>query len=197
MSQESADRLVNFIHKAFGAQCAAILLVGLGEEPVQATKRLDVRDTEEGKEWEVEVEVVGGVLPCRTEPLVLAVLLKMLLGRERLPSPLEFHMSDVVDELQQIGVSLTDDGIDRIISKYAALSYDKRAKGGDESEEAGGGVYSLITGYFRGSEKEAGGTSRARVSGSVHFEQRFVAGLREGEIILVGIRFGRLGEPAR
>jgi hypothetical protein len=151
-------------------------------------KKFDVRDTDEGEEWEVEVEVVGGALPCRTEPLVLAALLKMLLGREGIPSPLEFHVGEVVDELRRVGVTLTSEGVERIISKYVALSYDKRAKGRNESDEGGGGVYSLITGYFRGNEKEAGGTSRARVAGSVLFEQRFVEGLREGEVILAGIR---------
>jgi hypothetical protein len=196
MSQESAAQLVNFVREAFGARCAALLLVGLGEEPVEGAKKFDVLEAEEGKEWEVEIEVVGGALPCRSEPLVLAALLKMLLGHEGFPSPLEFQMSEVVDELRRAGVMLTDEDVDRIISKYAALSYDKRAKGGDESEERGG-MYSLITGYFRGNEKEAGGTSRARVSGSVLFEQGFVEGLRKGEVIVTGIRFGRLGKPAR
>jgi hypothetical protein len=197
MSQESAAQLVNFVREAFGAWCAAILLVGLGEEPIQGAKRFDVPEAEEGKEWELEVVGVGGALPCHSEPLVLAALLKMLIGREGIPSPLEFQMSEVMEELRRAGVTLADDGLDQIISKYVALSYDKRAKGGDESEDAGGGVYSLIAGYFRGSVKGAGETSRAQVSGSVLFEQGFVAGLRRGEVILAGIRFGRLEEPTR
>ena len=196
MSQERAAQLVNFVREAFGACCADLLLVGLGEEQVRGAKTFGVRHDEEGKEWELEVEVVGGALPCRSEPLVLAALLKLLLGREGIPSPLEFHVSEVMEELRQAGVRLTDEDVDRIISKYAALSYDKRAKGGDESE-SDGGVYSLIAGYFRGTEKEAGGLSRARVSSSVLLEQRFIAGLRDGEVILAGIQFGRLGEPAR
>jgi hypothetical protein len=193
MSQESAAQLVNSVREAFGARCADLLLVGLGEEPVQGTKKFDVLEVEEGKEWEVEVEVVGGTLPSRIEPLVLAALLKMLLGREGIPSPLEFQMSEVMEELRRVGVMLTDDGVDWIISKYAALSYDKRAKGGDESEGGDGGVYSLLAAYFRGSEKKAGGRSRAQVFGSVLFEQGFVAGLRRGEVIVADIRFGRLG----
>lgn len=194
MSQESAAQLVNFVREAFGARCADLLLVGLGEEPVRGTKKFNVLESEEGKEWEVEVEVVGGVLPCYTEPLVLAALLKMLIALKSIPSSLEFQMSEVVDELRQVGVTLTDEGVDQIISKYVALSYDKRAKGESESEE-GGGVYSLIAGYVRGSEKEARETSPARVSSIVLFEQSFVAGLRKGEIILADIRFGTFGKP--
>jgi hypothetical protein len=194
MSQDSAAQLVNFVREAFGGQCAAILLVGLDEESVKGTKTFDVREVTEGKEWELEVEVVGSTLPCRSEPLVLAALLKMLIALKSIPSHLEFQMSEVVDELRQDGVPLPDKGVDQIISKYVALSYNKRAKGESESEERGG-MYSLITGYVRGSEKEAGETSPARVSSIVLFEQSFVAGLRKGEVILADIGFGTLGKP--
>lgn len=196
MSQDGAAQLVNFIHEAFGARCAELLLVGLGEEPVEGTKKFYVLDAEDDTAWEVEVEVVGGILPCRSEPLVLATLLKMLLGREGVPSTLEFHVSEVVDELRRFGVMLTDDDVNRVISKYVALSYDKRAKDGNESD-AGGGVYSLMTGYFRDSRKAAGKISPVRVSISVQFEQSFVAELRKDEVTLAGIRFGRVGKRIR
>jgi hypothetical protein len=193
MSQESAAQLVNFVRGAFGARCADLLLVGLGEEPVQGAKKFDVPEAEEGKAWELEVEVVGGALPCHSEPLVLAALLKILLGRGGVPYPLEFQMSEVMEELRRVSVTLTDEDVGRIISKYAALSYDKRAKGEGESGEGSGGVYSLIAGYIRDSKKEAGETSRALASSSVHFEQSFAAGLRQGQVIVAGIRFGKLG----
>jgi hypothetical protein len=197
MSQDSAAQLVNFVRETFGARCADLLLVGLGEESVEGTKTFDVPDAEEGTEWEVKVEVIGGTLPCRSEPLVLAVLLKMLIGRQGVPSPLEFHAGEVVDELRRVGVTLSGEGVDRIISKYVALSYDKRAKGGDESEDGGGGIYSLVAGYFRDRGKEAGGTGNMPASGGVLFDQGFVAGLRRGEIVVAGIRFGRLEKPTR
>jgi hypothetical protein len=196
MSQESEDRLVNFIHESFGARCAELLLVGLGEEPRQGSKKLYVPEAEEGTEWEVEIEVVGGALPCRSEPLVLAALLKLLLGRKDILSSLEFHMSEVTNELRQAGVLLTDKDVDRIVSKYVALSYDKRAKDANESNECGG-VYSLVTGYFRDSVKGAGETSSTRTSSSIRFDQSFIEGLRKGEVVVAGIGLGKLGEPTR
>jgi hypothetical protein len=195
MNLESNNPLVNFIHEAFGARCAELLLVGLGEEPVQGREKIYVAEAGEGAEWEVEMEVVGGALPCRSEPLVLAALLKLLLGRKDLTSSLEFHMREVVDELKQVGITLTDEDVDRIISKYVALSYDKRAKGPREPDE--GGVYSLVVGYFRESVKGVRETNSVRASSSIQFDQSFVEGLREGEVIIVGIWFGRLGELAR
>lgn len=196
MSQESSDRLVNFIREAFGARCAELLLVGLGEETVRGTKEFYIPDTEESAEWEVEIEVVGGSLPCRSEPLVLAALLKLLLGREGIPSPLEFQMSEVVDELQRAGVAPGGEDVDRTISKYAALSYEKRVRGAGRADERGG-VYSLVASYLRGSVKGAGETIPAHSSRGVIFEQSLIEGLRRGEVVVAGIRFGGLGEAAR
>jgi hypothetical protein len=195
MSQKSYDRLVNFVREAFGVRCAELLLAGLGEEPRRGTKRFYVLEAEEDAEWEVEIEVVGGTLPYRAEPLMLAALLKLLLARGGIPSPLEFRLSEVTDELRRAGVTLIDKDVDRIISKYAALSYDKRAKSPRGPDE--GGVYSLVAGYFRESVKGVGETSSVRASSSIQFDQSFVERLRKGEVVIAGIRFGRLGEPAR
>lgn len=192
MPQDSATELVNFVYGVFGEQCAAVLLAGLGEEPAQAGKKFSVREADEGGGREWEIEVVADAPPCRSEPLVLAALLRILLGREGVPSPLEFQTGEILDELLSAGVAFPPDDVDRILSKYGSLFYDKRAKGGDESDEGGGGMYSLVVAYFRGSVS-AGGMSLARLSNSVHFDHDFVAGLRRGEVVFAGIRFGRLG----
>jgi hypothetical protein len=194
MSQESVPHLVNFVYEAFGAQCAALLMVGLDEEPALAKKPFYIQETVEGGEQHWEIEVVANTLPCRSEPLVLAALLKLLLRRGAVPSPLEFQMSEVLEELLHAGVELTPESVDRIIAKYVALSYDKRARSSDESAGAGGGMYSLLIGYLRGSVKEAGEIDPAQVSNSVQFDQSVVGGLRRGDVVLAGIRFGKLGQ---
>jgi len=192
MHQESVPRLVSFVYEAFGAQCAALLMAGLGEDPSRVGKKFYMQEGEVdgGRQW--EIGVVSNSLPCRSEPLVLAALLKILLQSEGTPSLLEFQMSEVLDELLLAGVALTPGTADRIISKYVALFYDKRPSGGGESDEAGGGMYSLVTAYLKGSVNEDRRIGPARVSNSVTFDQSFVEGLRRGEVTFAGIRFGRL-----
>jgi hypothetical protein len=168
-------------------------MVGLDEEPARAEKTFYVQETVEGGERHWEIEVVANALPCRSEPLVLAALLRLLLRRGAVPSTLEFQMSEVLDELLRAGVVISHERVDRIIAKYVALSYDKRARSGDESDGAGGGMYSLLVGYLRGRVKEAGESDPARVSNSVQFDQSFVGELRRGDVVLAGIRFGKLG----
>jgi hypothetical protein len=192
MSQESVPHLVNFVYEAFGAQCAALLMVGLREEPGRAEKTFYVLETVEGGERHWEIEVVANALPCRSEPLVLAALLKLLLRRGAVPSPLEFQMSEVLEELLHAGVELTPESVDRIISKYVALSYDKRARGGDASDESGGGVYSLVTAYLRECKGKAEGAGPVGAFNSIHFDQTFVSGISNGNVIVAGIRFGKL-----
>ena len=194
MPQESVPELVNFVYEAFGTQCAALLMVGFGEEPVQAGEKFYVQEVGEGGEQHWEIEVVANALPCRSEPLVLAALLRMLLQREALPYLLEFRMSELLEVLLRAGLTLTRESVDRIIAKYVSLFYDKRPRRGDESE--GGGMYSLVVGYVRGSVKEAGAVDQTQVSNSVQFDQSFVGGLRRGDVVLAGIRFGRLGRTS-
>lgn len=193
MSREQTPPLANFVREAFGAPCADLLLLDLGEEPGERERKLYVREEGEGKKWELVVSTAVGPFPSRSEPLVLAALLKMLFGRGDFPSPLEFHMTEVAEELRRAGVSLTEVEIDRIISKYASLSYDKRQASGDESEGGGGGVYPLITGYIRSGVRGVSTPHSMRYRRIVSFESRFVEGLRQGEIVVAGIRFGRLG----
>lgn len=200
MPPEDAGQLVKFVYKAFGGQCAALLLAGYGEEPVRGAKKLYVHEfeAEQAQEWEIEIVTAAPpyLLPGDSEPLVLAVLLKMLVGRAGMPSPLEFQMSEVVGELRQVGVTLKPQSIDQIIVKYVALSYHKRPWYGDASDEGGGGVYSLISGYVRDNAGDTDGAGPRRVFSSVQFDPRFVAALRDDEIIFAGIRFGRLGQTA-
>lgn len=192
MSEEGVSQLVNFVYEVFGAQCAALLMVGLGEEVMQAKKNFYIKEIGEGGERAWEVEVVANELPCRSEPLVLAALLKILLRREAIQSPLEFEMGEVLAELLRGRVSPTHDGVDRIISKYVALSYDKRSGGGDMSEGSGGGVYSLVTAYLREQKGKARGAGQAATHNSLHFDQTFVSGILNGDVAVAGIRFGRL-----
>jgi hypothetical protein len=193
MSQESVPHLVNFVYEAFGVQCAALLMIGLGEESAQAEKKFYVQETVDGGVRHWEIGVVANALPYRSEPLVLAALLKMLLRHKTVPFTLEFQVSEVMEELLRAGVAITYEHVDRIIAKYIALSYDKREKSDEESDGAGGGMYSLLVGYLRGSVKEAGASDLARVSNSVQFDQSFVVGLRRGDVVLAGIPFGKLG----
>lgn len=194
MPQESIPRLINFVYEAFGEQCAALLMVGFGEEPTRAVKKVYVWEAEgsDGRRW--EIKIISDSPPRRSEPLVLASVLRILLRNKSIPSPLEFQMSEVLSELLRDGVSFTQEDVNRTISKYVSLFYDKRAEGGDESDEAGG-VYSLVTAYLRGSASKAGGISPALLSSSVQFDQNFIAGLRRGEVVLAGIRFGSLRRP--
>jgi hypothetical protein len=193
----SAHPLTTFIYETFGRQFGDLLLAGYGAEPeaAQAEKKFYIQETQEGSERQWEIEVIANALPCHSEPLVLAALLKMLLRRKDIPFSLEFQMSEILDELLCAGVVLTHDSVDRIISKYVGVFYDKRARNGDELDEAGGGVYSLVAGFFRGNVNEVERINSAQVSNNVQFDQSFVAGLRLGQIILAGIRFGRLRHP--
>lgn len=191
MSQEKTSKLNKFVQQTFGRRCADLLLLGLGESEAKGPIKLVAQDALDDMNWELQISVAGGTLPCYSEPLVLAVLLKLLLKHDPIPSYLEFYTSEVVGELRHIGVALTESDIDRIISKYAALTIDKRVK--DESiSDGGGGVYPLITSYVRGSAKRLGATP-IRYSCSLFFEDGFVEGLREGKVIIAGINFGKLG----
>jgi hypothetical protein len=167
-------------------------MVGLDEEPAPAKKTFYVQETVEGDVRHWEIEVVGNAPPSGSEPLVLAALLKLLLRRGAVPSPLEFQMSEVLEELLHAGVELAPESVDRIISKYVALSYDTRAGGGNDSDESGGGVYSLVTAYLRERKGKAGGAGPAGAFNSVHFDQTFASGISNGNVVVAGIRFGRL-----
>ncbi|MGA9996705.1 MAG: hypothetical protein WBP93_14905 [Pyrinomonadaceae bacterium] len=167
-------------------------MIGYNEVPSRKKKRFDFPQGETKGTTDWVIEVAANTLPCRQEPLVLAALLKLLLRRSVISPRLEFNMSEVVKELRWKDNPLTHKEIDRIISKYVALTYDKRQKRRGEEVDEDAGIYSFLISYIRSSEAEARGLLPTRKYNYADFNQMFVEGLKRGQVHFAGINFGPL-----
>jgi hypothetical protein len=120
--------LVEFVIDAFGLPIASLLLAGYGREHPEQEERFEFTVKREGgdKTWKVWVE--GRTLPFGNEPLVLAALLKFLLLRIKLDHMyvsygLEFSMGELLREVRQDVIEMTEEEVERIIVKYTKVSY--------------------------------------------------------------------------
>jgi hypothetical protein len=49
-----------------------------------------------------------------------------------------------------------------------------------------------VTAYLREQKGKAGGASQAAAHNSLHFDQTFVSGVLNGDVVVASIRFGKL-----
>jgi hypothetical protein len=190
MRQADIHPLVEFVYRAFGPQCADLLMAGYGEGRPQKGRKFQVVEETAGASTEWMVEVDGKYLPGGREPLILAALLKLLLQRPALATRLEFGLDELIKELGWEDGQAALRAIDRVITGYAALFYYKEPR----KKRAGvqQGPYSLITTYIRGSARGSEGEALTRIYSYVEFELRFVEGLKRGQVCLADIYFGSL-----
>lgn len=189
----TAHPLTTYVYQTFGRRFGELLLAGYGAEPGGSHRKLHF--TESGARW--VIELVGQHQPCGDEPLVLAALLKLLLGRPSIPQELEFELRELLAELRWDEASARQQA-ETAIGVYVRLLYDKQLDeqpGDGKSASEGGGCYHLLTGYVREGAPDAGG-ARARTLRSVYFDAGFIAGLRRGRVYFAGIDFGVLNSAA-
>src|ERR1051325_9284137 len=96
----SAHPLTTYVYETFGRQFGDLLLIGYGAEPGRARRKLDLTDSADGVEADWVINLVASRLPCREEPLVLAALLKLLLGRPSISQYLKFEPGELLTTLQ-------------------------------------------------------------------------------------------------
>lgn len=143
------------------------------------------------------IELVGQHQPCGDEPLVLAALLKLLLGRPSVSQELEFDLRELLAELRW-DIASARQHAETAIGVYVRLLYDKQLDeqpGDGTSASEGGGCYHLLTGYVREGAPDAD-DARAKTLRSVYFDASFIGGLRQGRVCFAGIDFGVLNLAA-
>jgi len=183
-----------FVYQSFGKQFGDLLLLGYGAESSNRRTRLYLSLLDAGANTKWVIELVARRSPYRDEPLVLAALLKVLLSRASISQYLEFELSELLIELQWQDQVSTRQKVDKAISSYARLLYDKQPDTRVErstSAIVGGGYYHLLTGYVRGA-KSSIKEKAMRNTNSVYFDIGFIEGLRLGHIYFAGIDFGPL-----
>ena len=195
MRQVNNHPLAEFVYKTFGTSFSDLILAGYNEEPPRKRKHFYITEEADGGSIEWVIEVVSNSPPSGQEPLVLAALLKLLLQRPLLSSRLDFGIGELIEEVGWKDSSLTQRKIDRIISRYAALIYYKESRtkrGGSQRPSLSWGQYSLISAYLRESSRPAGKSFPTKVSRSVEIDERFVEGIRRGQVCFADINFGPL-----
>jgi hypothetical protein len=195
MSQVNTHPLAEFVYKSFGTHFGDLILAGYNEEPSRKRKRFYITEEADRDRSEWVIEVAGNSPPSGQEPLIIAALLKLLLQRPLLSARLDFGIGELIEEVGWKDSLLTQRKIDRIISHYAALIYYKesRAKrGGGQRPSLSWGQYSLISAYLRESSCPAGKSFPTKVSRSVEIDERFVEGIRRGQVCFADINFGSL-----
>jgi hypothetical protein len=185
--------LATFVYQRLGQQFGNLLLAGYKAEPSPKKRLINFIEREGGIEIEWVIELVADTLPCRDEPLVLAALLKLLLRQPDPPANLEFQMEELIEELQWSNSPLIHKRVDRIISNYVKLLYDKRKLTKRDRYKREGtqwGYFHLLTGYIKESTFNASESLPVRVHRNVSFDNSFVEGLKNGQVRFAGINLG-------
>lgn len=189
----TAHLLTTFLYETFGQQFGDLLLAGYGEEPGGKPKRLRLTESKAEGETAWVIDLVGDP-PCREEPLVLAALLKLLLGRPSVSQYLEFDPSELLTELRWRDTANTHRQIEATLHRYVRLLYEKRLSaqvGQSVSVPCEEGYYHLLTGYIQGATFGFSGTPNKTLRG-VYFDAGLIEGLKQGRVYFAGIDFGSL-----
>jgi hypothetical protein len=188
----STHPLISFVSETFGQQFADLVLAGYGTEPDSGPLRLHTTASDNEIQTRWIIELIADPIPSGDDPLVLAALLKLLLGCHHLSHILEFDLSELLRELEWPDNGGARSKVETAIKGYVQLLYDKQTHPSDDSDDDddGGGFYHLLTGYFRGGRHGANGSNAT--SHSVCFDPSFVEGLKQGRVCFAGIDFGPL-----
>jgi hypothetical protein len=188
----SAHPLTTYVYEIFGQQFGNLLLIGYGAEPGGARRRLYLTESVDGAGADRVINLVASRLPCRNEPLVLAAVLKLLLGRPSISQYLKFELGELIETLQWQDDAITRKQTEMAIGNYVRLLYEKQVDvrtGRRELEFEGGGYYHLLTGYIKGLDTRTRGAQGSSTS-SVYFDTGFIQGLARGRVYFAGIDFG-------
>jgi hypothetical protein len=189
--------LVEFVVDAFGLPIASLLLAGYGREHPEQEERFEFTVKREGGDITWKVVVEGRSLPFGNEPLVLAALLKFLLLRIRhdemyVSYGLEFIMEELLREVRQDVIEMTEEDVERIIVKYSKVSYRTEVWDGRRAQKYKKPMprseSSLVVGYTSPIyDDDWGGTPR-RLFYRVSLSIDLVQGLKNGLFTFAGMR---------
>jgi hypothetical protein len=194
--------LAEFIYAEFGQPLGDLLLAGQGRLYSGRKESFEFTAPRGGdalKTW--LIEVTARALPRDIEPLILAALLKSLLGRVDLDDPeyvsgtFEFNMDNLLRELARAGYpGVSAQEVHDTIVKYTRLSYTLRElvpkTFGPPTKSRARGTYTFLYGFTYLIEREAGGTGPTRIVDRVKINEEFVEGLKRGEITFAGMKLG-------
>jgi hypothetical protein len=195
--------LTEFIYAEFGKPLGDLLLVGHGHIEAGRKESFEFnapRGEDAARTW--LVEVTARALPRDIEPLILAALLKFLLGRVDLDDPeyvsgtFEFNMDNLLRELARDGwTGVSAKEVHDTIVKYTRLSYTLRElvrkTFGPPTKSRARGTYTFLSGFTYITEREGDGTGPMRLVDRVKINEEFVEGLKRGEIIFAGMKLGK------
>jgi hypothetical protein len=195
--------LVDFIYSEFGKPLGDLLLVGYGHMHAGRKETFEFNAPRWGdapRTW--LVEVTARALPIGTEPLVLAALLKFLLGRVDMDDPgyvsgtFEFNMDNLLRELARDGwTHVTAEEVHRTILNYTRLTYTlrelTRKTFGPPKKSRARGLYRFLSGFTYITVRDGDGAGPTRLVDRVTINEDFAEGLKRGEIIFAGMKLGR------
>lgn len=135
---EKEKQLVAFMQETFGELLSLLLLTGLGEEAWPGSRRFTVSEVDaDGYMIRHRLELTSDeALPHGRDPLVLAVLLKMLIER-RQPSRLACEQAEIVRALGWRDVAGAGRAIVGAVERYYAASLAEVEKMQTQPESAG------------------------------------------------------------
>jgi hypothetical protein len=194
--------LREFIYAEFGKPLGDLLLLGYGHMEAGRKESFEFnapRGEDAPRTW--LVEVTARALPRDIEPLILAILLKFLLGRVDFDEPeyvsgtFEFNMDNLLRELAQEGwTCVSAKEVHNIIVKYTTLSYTLRELTpktfGPPTKSRVRGAYTFLQSFSYIVQREGDGTGQTRLVDRVKINEEFVEGLKRGEIIFAGMKLG-------
>jgi hypothetical protein len=186
--------LEEFTRKTFDERFAAIILRGLGVKDGKDVEDLSLaceRINEVGAVVQATFSVIAPLSDRagKYHPLILAAMLKLLLSRTELTCNLQFTFKEVLRELIWPDTDACRRAIDDALEYHLACLYlreDICIKGENINS------LHLISVYDRGKSSRPQGDRFTDDENQITFDKDFIEALREGEIKLGGISFGKL-----
>jgi hypothetical protein len=188
--------LAEFVYSTFGKPFGELLMVGYGVQTPPERRSFTFTERYDGGETGWVMDVTSSRPLRGQEPLVLAAVLKLMLGRPGMSQTFEFEMEDLLDELDWAHTRRNERAADRILEKCVYVNFHKYEREGmrERYEKANTewGRYKLISGHVMGRMREPGEPSSGRVKHRVDFDGEFTRGLAEGRVLFAGLDFGVL-----
>lgn len=196
MGNTANHPLAEFVYSTFGKPFGELLMAGYGEESPPERMSFTFTEGYDGGGIEWVIDVTSGRPLKGQEPLVLAAVLKLMLGRPGISQTFEFLVEDLLDELGWAHTRASERAADRILEKCVYVNFHKYEREGMreryEKAHTEWGRYKLISGHVMSRKREPGEPSPGRVSHRVDFDGEFAKGLGEGRVLFAGLDFGIL-----
>jgi hypothetical protein len=188
--------LAEFVYSTFGKPFGELLMAGYGEESPPEKRSLTFTERYDGGEIEWAIDITSSRPLKGQEPLVLAAVLKLMLGRPVTSQTFEFLVEDLLDELGWAHTRASGRAADRVLEKCVYVSFHKYEREGAreryEKANTEWGRYKLISGHVMSRKRDPGEPSPVSVKHRVDFDSEFARGLGEGRALFAGLDFGIL-----